>query len=96
MELGGVKYHDPNQRNLTMIEAMEMDRSKHTILPLSKFGLLQITRQSVRPELNIKLLKPRPIKISIIGEIKRPGFYTIGDKGTRNISGKNRFFITND
>ena len=29
----------------TMIEAMEMDRSKHTILPLSKFGLLQITRQ---------------------------------------------------
>ena len=37
----------------TMIEAMEMDRSKHTILPLSKFGLLQITRQRVRPEVNI-------------------------------------------
>ena len=37
----------------TMIEAMEGDRSKHTILPLSKFGLLQITRQRVRPEVNI-------------------------------------------
>ena len=37
----------------TMIETMEMDRSKHTILPLSKFGLLQITRQRVRPEVNI-------------------------------------------
>ena len=36
-----------------MREAMEDDRSKHTILPLSKFGLLQITRQRVRPELNI-------------------------------------------
>ena len=34
-------------------EEMSDDRSKHTILPLSKFGLLQITRQRVRPELNI-------------------------------------------
>lgn len=32
---------------------MKDDRSKHTILPLSKFGLMQITRQRVRPELNI-------------------------------------------
>lgn len=34
-------------------EEMRNDRSKHTVLPLSKFGLLQITRQRVRPELNI-------------------------------------------
>jgi ribonuclease G len=34
-------------------EEMQDDRSKHTVLPLSKFGLLQITRQRVRPELNI-------------------------------------------
>ncbi len=34
-------------------EEMKDDRSKHTVLPLSKFGLLQITRQRVRPELNI-------------------------------------------
>lgn len=34
-------------------EEMKQDRSKHTVLPLSKFGLLQITRQRVRPELNI-------------------------------------------
>jgi ribonuclease G len=32
---------------------MSEDRSKFTILPLSKFGLMQITRQRVRPELNI-------------------------------------------
>lgn len=37
-----------------MKEEMADDRSKHTILPISKFGLLQITRQRVRPELNIK------------------------------------------
>lgn len=34
-------------------EVMKDDRSKHTVLPLSKFGLMQITRQRVRPELNI-------------------------------------------
>lgn len=37
-----------------MKDEMKDDRSKFTILPLSKFGLMQITRQRVRPELNIK------------------------------------------
>lgn len=36
-----------------MKEEMSADRSKFTVLPLSKFGLMQITRQRVRPELNI-------------------------------------------
>ena len=36
-----------------MKELMETDRSKATVLPLSKFGLMQITRQRVRPEINI-------------------------------------------
>lgn len=34
-------------------EAMKKDRAKHSILPMSRFGLVQITRQRVRPELNI-------------------------------------------
>lgn len=29
---------------------MRKDRSQHTILPLSKFGLMQITRERARPE----------------------------------------------
>jgi ribonuclease G len=33
-----------------MKEAMAVDRTKHNILPLSKFCLMQITRQRVRPE----------------------------------------------
>ncbi|MFI3330777.1 MAG: Rne/Rng family ribonuclease [Rikenellaceae bacterium] len=32
-----------------MYKFMASDRAKHTILPLSKFGLMQITRQRVRP-----------------------------------------------
>ncbi|MCX6307894.1 MAG: ribonuclease E/G, partial [Bacteroidia bacterium] len=31
-------------------EKMANDRAKHNILPLSKFGLMQITRQRVRPQ----------------------------------------------
>ena len=33
-----------------MQQLMAGDRAKHTVLPLSKFGLMQITRQRVRPE----------------------------------------------
>jgi ribonuclease G len=33
-----------------MRERMQHDRAKHNILPLSKFGLMQITRQRVRPQ----------------------------------------------
>ncbi len=43
-----------------MKEEMVGDRSKYTILPLSKFGLMQITRQRVRPEVNIKTAESCP------------------------------------
>ena len=33
--------------------AMKQDRAKHAILQMSKFGLVQITRQRVRPQINI-------------------------------------------
>lgn len=36
-----------------MAKAMANDRAKHNILPVSKFGLMQITRQRVRPEMEV-------------------------------------------
>ncbi len=36
-----------------MKQLMSSDNAKHTILPLSKFGLMQITRERVRPQVNI-------------------------------------------
>ncbi len=36
-----------------MRNMMSKDRARHNILPLSKFGLMQITRQRVRPALDI-------------------------------------------
>lgn len=36
-----------------MEDAMRPDRAKHAVLPISKFGLMQITRQRMKPEMNI-------------------------------------------
>lgn len=44
-----------------MKAAMETDRAKHTILPLSKFGLMQITRQRVRPEMTVTTTETCPV-----------------------------------
>jgi ribonuclease G len=41
-------------------EEMKDDRAKHKILPPSKFGLIQITRQRVRPEMAIKTREENP------------------------------------
>jgi len=41
-------------------EEMSDDKAKHKILPPSKFGLVQITRQRVRPEVNIKTREEDP------------------------------------
>jgi ribonuclease G len=51
-----IDMHKPtNRKDLFDYLRNEMahDRAKHTILPPSKFGLVQITRQRVRPEMNI-------------------------------------------
>lgn len=60
-----------NRRKLyqKLKEEMAKDRAKHTILPPSKFGLVQITRQRVRPELNVVNTEKCPV-CDGTGEIK--------------------------
>lgn len=43
-----------------MREVMANDRARHNILPLSKFGLMQITRQRVRPAMDITTTETCP------------------------------------
>lgn len=50
-------------------EEMAKDRAKHTILPPSKFGLVQITRQRVRPEMMVPVLESCPV-CNGTGEVK--------------------------
>ena len=44
-----------------MTENMSHDRAKHNILPLSKFGLMQITRQRVRPATDLQVEECCPV-----------------------------------
>jgi ribonuclease G len=61
-DLGGIIVVDfidmklpENKRKLMekMEEFMVSDRARHSVLPISKFGLMQITRQRMKPEVNI-------------------------------------------
>ena len=58
-----------------MRELMQHDRAKHNILPLSKFGLMQITRQRVRPALDIATAETCPTCYGK-GEIKPSILFT--------------------
>ncbi|WP_445735704.1 Rne/Rng family ribonuclease [Mariniflexile sp.] len=53
-------------------DEMSDDRAKHKILPPSKFGLIQITRQRVRPEMNIKTQEENPDEVMNGSEVEAP------------------------
>ena len=58
-----IDLYDNDHRQILydkMKELMSDDRAKHNILPLSKFGLMQITRQRVRPEVNVDTVEKCP------------------------------------
>lgn len=67
-----IDMHKAENRNKLfqhLKDEMSFDRTKHKILPPSKFGLIQITRQRVRPELSIKTKEANPNKN---GEVEAP------------------------
>jgi ribonuclease G len=58
-----IDMQNPDNRKVLfdfLREEMSDDKAKHKILPPSKFGLVQITRQRVRPEVNIKTREEDP------------------------------------
>lgn len=93
-----------NRRKLfeRMKDEMKKDRAKHNILPPSKFGLVQITRQRVRSETNVEILEKCPacsgsgkIKPSVIllDEIENNLRYLIQEQNERFLSIKVHPFI---
>lgn len=68
-DMGGIIVVDFIDMNLAedrqllyerMCKNMQKDRAKHNILPLSKFGLMQITRQRVRPAMDVNVEETCP------------------------------------
>ena len=58
-----------------MCQNMQKDRARHNILPLSKFGLMQITRQRVRPAMDVNTAETCPTCFGK-GEIKPSILFT--------------------
>ena len=68
-DMGGIIVIDfidmkvPDNRKMVydkMKEELKKDNAKSVVLPLSKFGLMQITRQRVRPEMNVSTSETCP------------------------------------
>lgn len=69
-----VDLHDPKNKialNKAMVEFMKNDKAKHTILPLNKFCLVQITRQRVRQATVIETTEQCPT-CKGTGKVKPP------------------------
>jgi len=66
-----------NQQTLYehMVQLMKRDRAKHNVLPLSKFGLMQITRQRVRPAVEMNTTETCPTCMGK-GKIQTSLFFT--------------------
>lgn len=78
-----------------MVELMKADRAKHNVLPLTKFGLMQITRQRVRPATEINTVEVCPCcggsgkvtaSILIDEKIEREIAYFVGENGLKKFT----------
>jgi len=93
-----IDMHDKENNKILfekMKSFMKSDRAKHNLIPPSKFGVIEITRQRVRPETEIKTAEVCPtcsgsgeITASILfaEEIENNLNYLLADRGLKDIS----------
>ena len=90
-------YSAENRRALhkAFKEAMADDKAKHNILPPSRFGVIELTRQRVRPETEIDTSETCPTcggsgevqaPILVIDEIEHALNYVFTDKGMSGVT----------
>ena len=103
-DMGGIIVVDfidmdsPQHRNALhkyMQECMSDDRAKHNVLPLTKFGLMQITRQRIRPATQIETAEQCPLcrgtgkiasTVVIDEQIERHLAYFVGEKAQKSLT----------
>jgi ribonuclease G len=93
-----IDMHDKENNKILfekMKSFMKSDRAKHNLIPPSKFGVIEITRQRVRPETEIKTAEVCPtcsgsgeITASILfaEEIENNLNYLLSDRGLKDVS----------
>jgi ribonuclease G len=93
-----IDMHDSKHRRdlySKLKDEMARDHAKHTILPPSKFGLVQVTRQRVRPEMNVEILEKCPVcdgsgkikpSVLYLDEIENNLKYLLQDQNEKNVT----------
>jgi ribonuclease G len=93
-----IDLHNPDNKKLLfdkLKEEMKSDRAKHNILPPSKFGLIQITRQRLRPEVNIEVLETCPScngtgkiepSILFVQQVENALRFIVKEQGEKNLT----------
>ncbi len=80
--------------NDAMVQELLNDKAKSVVLPISKFGLMQITRQRVRPEMNIITNENCPscdgtgkitASLNVINDIEENVKYLMNQQNTKKI-----------
>jgi ribonuclease G len=96
------KHEHRQQLYEIMKEEMNDDHAKHTILPPTKFGLIQITRERVRPTLKIETGEKCPVckgsgksqaSVLILEEIETNLQFLVNDQNEKSITLKVHPFI---
>ncbi|MCS7077486.1 MAG: Rne/Rng family ribonuclease [Bacteroidia bacterium] len=97
-DLGGIividfiDMHNPKHRSQVyefMNESLKKSRAKCNVLPISKFGLMQITRQRVRPEVQIETENDYSKKLqanSFVAEIEEMVKYLLSNKTENQVT----------
>ncbi len=90
-------YEPENRRTLhkALKDAMADDKAKHNVLPPSRFGVIELTRQRVRPETEIDTSESCPTcggtgeisaPVLIIDQIENSLNYILGEKDMNGIT----------
>ncbi len=97
-------YNKTNQKKLHQAfkDHLKEDRAKSNVLPPSKFGVIEVTRERVRPETNIKTAEVCPVcngtgearaTILLIDEIENLLRYLIREESHKRLTLKTHPFI---
>lgn len=79
----------------SLVAEMANDKARHTVLPPSKFGLIQITRQRIRPEVTVDNLEKCPAchgtgiikpSLSLENEIEETLQYLVQEQNEKNLT----------
>lgn len=89
--------HAINRKKLydTLCEEMRRDKARHTVLPLSKFCLMQITRQRIRPVVDVEVSELCPTcqgsgkiksSVSVINNIRNDVKFLSQEQNEKNLT----------